>query len=136
MFNKLRYKFSQFMMGRYGMDDLYRFLIILLLIVMVINAFFHSEALYLIQWIILIYSLFRAFSKNISARQKENAKFLIWKNSAKKSFNNFKARFNDKDHVYKKCPHCKATLRFPRRKGKHNATCPRCRKEFKVHVWY
>jgi hypothetical protein len=30
------------------------------------------------------------------------------------------------------CPHCKANLRLPRKKGKHSVVCPRCKERFEV----
>ena len=132
--NKLKYKFMMFMQGRYGIDQFYNFLLILYLVLLVINAFVHSLSINLAMLILLCYTFFRVFSKNIAARQKENAKYLIVKSKVKNRFNSIKKQINDKDHVYRKCPHCKAMLRFPKKKGKHNAICPKCKKELKVRI--
>lgn len=134
--NNLRYKFQQFMIGRYGIDEFYYFLLICYTILLVINCFVKSAGIYIALWIILIYSIFRLFSKNISARQKENARFLRAKFQFKKFYTQKKMQISDKQHVYRKCPACNATLRFPRRKGKHDAVCPRCKKSFKVFVLF
>jgi len=32
------------------------------------------------------------------------------------------------------CPNCRATIKLPRKKGKHTCTCPKCRVDFKVKV--
>ncbi len=132
--NRLKYKFMMLMQGRYGVDQFYNFLLILYLILLIINAFVHSLSINLAMLILLCYTFYRVFSKNIAARQKENAKYLIVKRKALNCFGDFKKRLTDKDHVYRKCPHCKATLRFPKKKGKHNAICPKCKKELKVRI--
>ncbi len=134
--DKFKYKLAQFMSGRYGPDEFYYFLLIFYTALLVINVFLHSPGISLALWVILFYMLFRILSKNISARQKENAKYLIVKNIVFKFFRQSKERLSDKEHIYKKCPHCKATLRFPRKKGKHEAFCPRCRKSLTVNVWF
>ena len=132
--NKLRYKFAAFMQGRYGFDEFYKFLVILYAVLIIINAFVNSYGIYLASLIILAYTLFRAFSKNVGKRYAENVKYLNLKRRFGIAFKNLKTRISDKDHVYRKCPHCRATIRFPKRRGKHSARCPRCSKEFKVRV--
>lgn len=134
--NRFKYKLQSFMMGRYGIDDFYYFLLICYTVLLLINCFLRSASISIALWLILGYTLFRILSKNISARQKENAKYLILKNRTIKSFKRTKERFRDKEHVYRKCPHCKATLRFPRKKGKHDAVCPKCRKNLKVRILF
>ncbi len=129
------YRLQIFMQGRYGVDELYRFLFVVYAVLLVVNAFVHSAGIYIALWVLLIYGLFRILSKNISARQKENAKYLIIKSKLKKKLEQLKTRAKDKEHVYKTCPHCRATLRLPRRKGKHTVNCPRCHKEFGVRVF-
>ncbi len=124
------------MMGRYGIDEFYYLLLALYTVLLIVNCFVHSAGISIALWLILIYALYRIMSKNISARQKENAKFLLLKNKALKEFRQIKDRIKDKSHIYKKCPHCKATLRFPRKKGKHSAVCPKCHKELKVNVYF
>ena len=131
---KLKYKLMTFMQGRYGPDDLYKGSLVLYLILLVANVFFSSKIISILLSLLLVITLFRFFSKNISARQRENAKYLIMKRKFLDKFSLFKKRFSDKDHVYKKCPHCHAQLRFPRKKGRHNAFCPKCQKQFHVNV--
>ncbi len=131
---KLKYKLMMFMQGRYGPDDLYKGSLILYLILLVVNVFFSSRVISILLSLLLVITLFRFFSKNISARQRENAKYLIIKRKLLDKRTFFKKRFSDKNHVYKKCPHCRAQLRFPRKKGRHNAFCPKCQKQFEVNV--
>ena len=55
-------------------------------------------------------------------------------NFLKNKIDLYKQQKNDKCHVYRKCPNCKAVLRLPNKVGKHTTVCPRCNKEFKVRV--
>ncbi len=132
--NKLKYKFMMFMQGRYGVDELYSFLLILYLALVLINCFVHSSVLYVFSIVLLAYGAFRVFSKNVSARQKENAKYLILKRKTLDKLSVMKKRFSDKEHVYRTCPHCKATLRFKKKKGRHDAVCPKCKKALKIKI--
>lgn len=136
-----RYKLMQFMYGRYGTDELNLFLLILMVILAVINLFFHLPVIYILQTLCLVLYFVRFFSKNTAKRAKENQKFLSIKAkfSRKKDFNT--VNYNDynspkkakKEPGYKyfKCPNCSAKLRVPKGKGKITITCPRCRTSFK-----
>ena len=134
--NKLKYKFALFMQGRYGIDDFYKFLLAIYTVLLILNCFIRSARIYLALLLLLFYIFFRVFSKNIASRQKENAKYLILKRKVGIFLQGTKKRFSDKDHVYRRCPHCKATLRFPRKKGAHDAVCPKCRKKLKVKIYF
>ena len=136
MLDKLRYKLSIFMQGRYGPDDLYKGCLILYLVLIIVNIFLASKLISALLYLLIIFVFFRFFSKNITKRQKENATYLIWKNKAKNSFDIFKKRFSDKEHVFRKCPHCKATLRLPRKKGAHTVSCPKCKTTFNVRILF
>lgn len=130
-----RYRLMQFMSGRYGIDKFFYALFVIAAVLALINCFVHSLILQIIVDVIVVYAFFRALSRNIYARQKENQKFL----SLKYKFDNYiatrRSRRADTSHIYRKCPNCKATLRLPRRRGKHTTVCPKCGKEFKVRVY-
>ena len=132
--DKLKFKLAMFMQGRYGQDDLYKGCLILYLILLVLNIFLHSRIISSLLVLLVVWTFFRFFSKNISARQRENAKYLILKSKVKSKYDFLKKRFSDKEHVYRTCPECHATLRFPRKKGVHDAVCPKCHKALKVKV--
>lgn len=132
---RLKEKFIKFMYGRYGADELYRFLTIVFYILFIINLFLGSYILSATVIALLIFMTYRVFSKNIIKRRAENEKYL----ALKRRFDNFfklqKNKWRDRrTHVYKKCPHCGAVLRFPKKKGNHSASCPSCKGEFNVKV--
>ncbi len=133
--SQLKYKLQRFMMGRYGGDQLYRFLLFISLVIIIVNLFVSHIALTIASMIILLIGMMRTFSKNIVARRKENA---IYLKITKKLFGFIPRsikRFKDrKTHVYKHCPHCKATLRLKKIKGPHTVECPKCFKDFSVKI--
>lgn len=132
---RFRDRLVRFMYGRYGADELYRFLTIAFYVVFFVNLVVRSYVLSALTIAILVWSVFRMFSKNIYARRLENQKYLKIKNSVTSFFKLGKDRFRDrKTHVYRKCPKCRDVLRLPRRKGKHTVRCPRCSDSFEVKV--
>lgn len=130
-----RYKLMQFMRGRYGVDNLFYVLIAAGVILSIVNVVLRSLVLQLLIYAIIIYAFFRTVSRNIEARRRENQSFGKLQNSIIKKRDLHRQRKADYTHIYKKCPHCRAVLRLPRRKGKHSTVCPRCNKEFKVRVF-
>ncbi len=125
----------RFMYGRYGADELYKFLTVLFYILFVINLFVRSYLISLLVFALLIYMTFRVFSKNIYRRRAENEKYMKIKNAVSSFFKLQRDRWRDrKTHIYKRCPHCNAVLRFPKKKGKHSARCPKCSNSFDVKV--
>ena len=76
----MKEKLRQFMIGRYGVDDLSRAQIIvsmvLLLVSTFLSAFFRVNILYWLGLALLIYSYFRILSRNVSKRYEENQRYL------------------------------------------------------------
>ncbi|HIT65875.1 MAG TPA: hypothetical protein IAB61_01325 [Candidatus Merdisoma merdipullorum] len=128
----MRDKFQRFMQGRYGADELGRFLTILGLILIVINLFVRSSILSYVVLAILIYCYYRMFSRNGSSRYAENQKFLSWRNRVRSGPSSWKAELEQRKvyHIYR-CPSCRQKIRVPRGKGNIIVTCPKCRTEFK-----
>ena len=119
------------MQGRYGVDELYRFIIYLAIVLMVANWFVKSQILSLAVTVLLILDIYRMLSKNHSARYAENqkylhatAKFRYWLDQQKKLWKERKYH-----HIYT-CPKCKQRIRIPKGKGKIMVRCPKCHFEF------
>jgi phage FluMu protein Com len=133
--DNFKYKMQRFMYGRYGIDKLYYALIVLSFVLLLVNIFVSSLIINILAWIILVYAIFRTFSRNVYKRRIENEKFIrIW-NRVKAKFSFAARRIRQfKAYVFHKCPHCKAMLRLPRKAGKHKVECPRCHNEFDMRV--
>ena len=130
-----RYRLMQFMSGRYGPDKLFYVLCAIASVMAFLNIYLvRSSVFQFCAYAVIIYAIFRFFSRNIEARRRENRFFTEKINFFKAKSDLYKQRRNDKLHIYKKCPKCKAILRLPRRVGKHTTVCPRCNHSFKVNV--
>ena len=131
---RFRDRVVRFMYGRYGADQLGKTLVWISL-AFSIAGMFSLPIFSLLSLVLLIWMTMRMFSKKIYKRQKENAVYLRLTAKPKNWFKLQKNKMRDrKTHVYKKCPHCKATLRLPKKKGKHIVCCPKCRKDFEVKI--
>ncbi len=129
-----RYRLMQFMSGRYGVDTTFYVIFILSSILAVLNCFLHLWALQIVVYALTFYAIFRMLSRNIRARSNENKVITGWIFKLRNNLAVRKSRRADFSHIYKKCPNCKATLRLPRKKGKHKTVCPKCSTEFSVRV--
>ena len=127
----MREKFMRFMQGRYGVDELSRFLSIASLVLIVLELITRWAIFGTLVWAIFIYIYFRMFSKNYGKRQQENQKFLTIRYQLKTKWYNFKKDMvQRKDYHIYKCPQCSQKIRIPRGKGKIAIRCPKCYIEF------
>ena len=124
-------KFQQFMYGRYGGDKFSLFLLVIALVISFAGAFFWPISL--VADAIFIYVLFRMFSRNHAARQREYYAFLkVWNplvGWCKLQRQKWSLR---KTYKYFKCPNCKQQLRAPRGRGNIEVTCQRCHNVFRT----
>lgn len=133
MFRKLMYSFQRFMYGRNGTDKLNLVLLCCGFGLSLITSALYQIALYnglsVLLWLtvvlqfasygLLIWCIFRSFSKNLTARQRENMRFLqFWR------------KLSDRKNRYYRCPQCRQTVRVPRGRGKICIKCPKCGEKF------
>jgi len=124
-------------MGRYGMDQLNRFIMYVTLALIIISFFVHERLLSWITIILLIILYCRIFSRSIYKRQRENAKYLEMKakftgGSSKQHRQDVRASKQGKRVLI--CPYCKEKLRVPVGAGKIKVRCPHCGREFEETV--
>lgn len=126
----MKEKFYRFMQGRYGGDQLSRFLMILTVVCMVLSLF-GADFFYIIGFALLIYSYFRIFSKNIYKRRSENAIHLKYEYKVRQFWATWKRDMTQRKthHIYR-CPSCRQKIRVPRGKGKIEIRCPKCNQTF------
>lgn len=129
-------KLQKFLDGRYGFDQLYRFLLMvavvsILLSVLLhklprIGGFFCGLAMALLLW-----AAFRVFSRNIKKRYLENLHYMQHVASVIKRIRVRREMHRQrKDYKFFVCPSCKTNLRVPKGKGKINITCCKCGNRF------
>lgn len=133
--NNFKQKLIQFMIGRYGMDEMYIGLVAVWFFLTVINSFVQSTLLSFLGTVVLIYGLYRFMSRNHAKRRAENEKFLkLWR-PVKNWLMFQRDRFRDRKTArYRKCRHCKAIIKLPNQKGKHTVRCPKCGERFDVRI--
>ena len=123
-------KIQKWMYGRYGVDNLYHFLLYTYILIAIINIFLASKILTLIELLIVIINFYIIFSKNIKKRRAENNLYLKIKEKIKKPFKKIKRNYQDRsDYIYRRCHKCKKELRLPLpdKKGIKYVTCPNCK---------
>lgn len=126
-------RYIKFMKDRYGVDELYKFLLLICFVLIVINTFISNNIIRLFEVLLIVIIFYRYMSKNIKLRKKENDKYLEIKNKIIKLFDYNKKKYKDRNtHMYKKCPKCKQKIRLPLKKGKHTVKCPNCGNKFDV----
>lgn len=124
----MKERFRQFMIGRYGNDELNGFLTGLTFVIILISIFIENRfSIFATLCLILLY--YRMFSRNFAKRRNENAAFLKIKYKLTGRFTKQAREQRKNFHIYK-CPKCKQKIRIPRGKGKIMITCPKCKEEF------
>lgn len=127
----MRERLQRFMMGRYGVDAFSRFLMIAWIVLWGIDLFINSGTLSLLSLVLLIYTYYRMFSRNIQKRYQENVKYLNIKNKFLSKLRSEKSVMKQRKthHIYR-CPNCRQKIRIPKGKGRICITCPKCKTEF------
>lgn len=129
-FDRLNYKFSEMMYGRYGTDDFNRFLLLVAIILIFVDFFLGSTILSALTLALMIYALWRSFSKNIAARSAENRKFEEISRAPKAQLSLWSKQWkNRKTTLYFKCKGCGQVLSVPKGKGTLRVVCPKCKTE-------
>lgn len=124
-------KLRRFMIGRYGQDNLGKFILSLSLIVLLINLFVRTAALSAVALVLIAYAYYRIFSRDIRSRYGENKKFLDSLEPLKRKFSSSKNKYdNRKVYRYIRCPKCNFEMRVPKGKGKIRVTCKSCGEQF------
>ncbi len=158
--NGFRNWMARVMMGRYGSDELNRFLLIIGAILIIIGLFVHKHILNVLVVAVLILVYCRMFSRNIGKRQEENVKYLEMKakvtggrgggstsygrpgtaggyrGSASAGTGSHRSR-KKKVQPGKRmfiCPYCKGALQVPVGAGRIRIKCPHCGREFEETV--
>lgn len=126
----MKEKFIRFFSGRYGTDDLNRFLFVVELILFVASFIFPNLFLMFLFYVVIFWYLYRSMSRNYVARSIENQKFIKLKTKFVHTFTCIKKNFTDKGYKHFVCPNCAQIVRVPKGKGVITITCPSCRKAF------
>ena len=108
------------MYGRYGSDQLSFFLLFLYLVLTLLSGLPHMGWLTWLAMAVLLWDLFRIFSRRIDRRRAENARFLTMAGPVIQWFKMRLTISRDKEQY----------LRVPRGKGKITVNCRNCGASF------
>ena len=127
----MREKFYRFMAGRYGADQLGRFLSYVTLGLIVLNLLLRSRLLSALCLAGLAVTWYRMLSRDMARRRRENDRYLSlrWKVTGWWSTLTDRVR-QRRYYVFFHCPSCRAMLRVPRGKGRIRVTCRKCGSAF------
>ena len=126
----MKEKFYRFMQGWYGIDQLNSFLMIVCVICFIVNMFIGSIVLTFIAYGTWLFVIFRMFSKNIYARNRENDKYLNFFSPLSRWLKLKLMSKQDPSNKYFSCPKCKQMVRVPKGHGTVVVTCPNCQNKF------
>ena len=127
----MKEKLARWMQGRYGSDQLSKFLIGFDFVLIILSLFVRKQIFSVIVLAILVYVYFRMFSRNIEKRYGENQKFLEMTSGIRGKFTKWKTRAKQrKTYCFFKCPACSQEVRVPKGKGKIEINCPKCHTKF------
>lgn len=119
---RIKQALQRFMAGRYGTDKLNMWILGAGVILCLISVFVPAPvnvAFTTGSYALMIWAIFRTFSRSTYKRYQENRKFLMLLN-----------RVKDRQHRYFNCPKCRQPVRVPRGKGKIMISCPKCKEKF------
>ena len=130
----MKERFTKFMIGRNGNDQLNLFLLIsgaALLVLGTLCGGFFQTAFRILALALIVLVYFRMFSKDVYKRQGENTRYL---NARYRLFAKLKALkerwVQRKDYKFFHCPSCHAVLRVPKGRGKIKIMCRKCGNSF------
>ena len=127
-------KLARFMIGRNGNDQLNLFLLGVDLVLLIVASLVKGpvgKVLYILVFVLLGYSYFRMFSRNVTRRREENEKYIRARYAATAALKLRQEKWvQRKDYKFFTCPSCKTTLRVPRGHGKIKIVCRKCGNSF------
>ena len=128
---RMRERMQGFMAGRYGTDQLSKLILWISLACLAVSMFTRLNVFYILGLVLLIYTYYRMFSRNVAKRYAENQKYLNWRYGFAVRRNKWKVHWEQrKIYRFYNCPQCRQKVRVPKGKGKVAITCPKCRMEF------
>lgn len=148
--NRFMQRLYDFMYGRYGVDKLTFFLILLNFLLNGIGSFMRNRVAYFVFYFFALavfgFAMFRVLSKNIEQRRREGEWFdrILFRTDFTGHMRNFRRWCKRqslrikffKTHRFRVCPCCKENLRLSKKRGKREITCPKCGNRFTIHILF
>lgn len=126
-------KINELLRGRNGSDELSVFCLVLALLFLIVNIFVRSIFFTVLSLVLIGYSAWRMFSRNLEARENENAVFSDFLGPVRPWLRNpARAASEAREYKHFKCPECGKRMRVPRGKGKIRIRCRECGHKFEA----
>ena len=146
--NRFLQKMASFMYGRYGSDDLNKALYLVGFIIMILAKFLSRVYyIYYLGLALVIWGIYRSFSRNIYKRQRENAFYLqktrglrskLQKRKIEKEQKRSQKKSNHSQaspgYTFVTCGCCRQKLRVKAVSGTIEVTCPNCKARTRVKL--
>lgn len=116
----LKDKINLFFQGRYGLDELGKFLIVINLITYILGIFLRSNLTLGISMSCMIFLLYRIMSRQHWERSEENRKYMSYVKLWQLRYEHRKSA-----RIYL-CKRCGKYIRVPKGNGKIQVTCTSC----------
>lgn len=129
IFKGARERLGKFFYGRYGQDNLNRFVAGLALVLCVISFFVRSPFITVVIFALFIISILRSVSKNFARRRREDQIYEKAVRPVKRYLKYWVMRIKmRKTHYIYSCKDCHSILRVPKSapNGKLKIKCPKC----------
>ena len=134
----MRQRFAEFLRGRYGPDEMGRFTNTACFVLLLLSFIRPLRFLYLPALILLVITVFRMFSRNFTARSRENDWFKRTRYKVHGFFGTLMQRTVGSGRFSRRtpnlifaCPSCGQKIRVPKGRGRIEITCSRCRTAFR-----
>lgn len=128
-------KLVEWFRGRNGSDELAKCVLLVAFVLVIANFLVRSVIISILSTLLMAYVCWRMISKDLEARENENAVFCeflgpmrIWVQDPKSAASEFRA------YKHLKCPECGQRVRVPRGKGKVRVRCPQCEHKFETRA--
>lgn len=132
-FDRWKWKLMNAMSGRRGPDALGNASMGAAIVLFVVAFLAGSRPLSWLAIALMCYAIFRVYSKNVTARERENRKFLEITAKPRRAGRIANKKWeNRKTTLYFKCKGCGQELSVPRGKGTLCVVCPKCKTETKI----
>ncbi len=146
MLRRMKGAFISFMQGRYGIDNLCNFLMVLFFVFWLLMIFTRHLIFALFELAVLVYMWFRMLSRNIEKRRRENMRYLsikaklksfftFGKNKEKKVKNNYQDnKYYNNDNKYNKSASSSTLKQDKKRYRKTHVfiKCPECKNNLRL----
>lgn len=127
---RMQWKMANAMQGRRGADSFSNTLVVAGIVFLILSVFPNLGFFSTLALVCLAYALFRTYSRNVAARDRENEAFLRITEKPRRALSIGRKKWENRDTtLYFKCKGCGQELSVPRGKGTLRVVCPKCKTE-------